>query len=170
MVVKSMHHPDGANPDAFDTPIFKALLTPYRSLGKTGFRVLMGGLISCWLFVCVLFWSIGAWPIIGFFGLDVLLIYLAFRWNYHTAKAREEISVSRAALHIRKFEPSGKLIEHEFHPFRARFTIARKPELGITSMHVESRPYRVLIGGFLNPDDRESFATAFGHALSEARR
>lgn len=165
-----MHHPDGANPDRFDQPIFEALLTPYRSLGKTGFRVLMGAIISCWLFVCFAFWSIGAWPIIGFFGLDVLAIYLAFRWNYRAANAREEISVSRAALHIRKFDPSGKLIAHEFHPFRTRFRIARKPEFGITSMHVESREKRVLIGGFLNPDDRESFASAFTHALREARR
>lgn len=165
-----MQHPDGANPERFEYPIFSARLTPYRSLRPTGFRVLMGALISCWLFVCILFWSIGAWPVIGFFGLDVLLVYLAFRWNFHAANAREEISVSRSALHIRKYEPSGKLVVHEFHPFWARFKIARKPEFGITSMHVESRQDRVLIGGFLNPDDRESFANAFGEALIKARR
>lgn len=165
-----MQHPDGANPDNFDRPIFSALLTPYRSLGRTGFRLLMSALILCWLFVCILFWSIGAWPIVGFFGLDVLAIYLAFRWNYRSANAREEISVSRSALHIRKYEPSGKMIAHEFHPFWSRFRIARKPEFGITSMHVESREKRVPIGGFLNPDDRESFATAFRDALAQARR
>ncbi len=54
----------------------------------------MSALIGCWMFVGILFWSIGAWPIFGFFGLDVLLIYLAFRWNYRSARAREEISVS----------------------------------------------------------------------------
>ncbi|MFS2325848.1 DUF2244 domain-containing protein [Brucella sp. H1_1004] len=165
-----MQHPDGANPDNFDRPIFSALLTPYRSLGRTGFRLLMSALILCWLFVCILFWSIGAWPIVGFFGLDVLAIYLAFRWNYRSANAREEISVSRLALHIRKYEPSGKMIAHEFHPFWSRFRIARKPEFGITSMHVESREKRVPIGGFLNPDDRESFATAFRDALAQSRR
>lgn len=165
-----MQHPDGANPDKFDTPIFEALLTPYRSLGQTGFRVLMGAMICCWLLVCILFWSIGAWPIIGFFGLDVLAIYLAFRWNYRSANAREEISVSRAALSIRKYEASGKLTTHLFHPFWTRFNVARKPDIGITTMRVESRNNSVLVGGFLNPDDRESFATAFGNALSEARR
>jgi len=165
-----MQHPDGANPDKFDTPIFEALLTPYRSLGQTGFRVLMGAMLCCWLFVCILFWSIGAWPIIGFFGLDVLMIYLAFRWNYRSANAREEISVSRAALHIRKYEASGKMTTYLFHPFWARFNVARKPDIGITAMRVESRTDSVPVGGFLNPDDRESFATAFGNALSEARR
>ena len=165
-----MQHPDGANPDRFDTPIFEALLTPYRSLGKTGFRVLMGAMICCWLFVCILFWSIGAWPIIGFFGLDVLAIYLAFRWNYRSANAREEISVSRAALSIRKYEASGRLTTHLLQTFWTRINVARKPDIGITTMRVESRNNSVLVGGFLNPDDRESFATAFGNALSEARR
>ena len=165
-----MHHPDGATPDRFDTPIFEALLTPYRSLGRHGFYILMGALISCWLFVGILFLSIGAWPIFGFFGLDVLLVYLAFRWNYRAARAREEISVSRSALQIRKYEASGKMTTHLFNPFWTRFNVARKPDIGITTMCVESRENSVLVGGFLNPDDRENFAAAFGNALSEARR
>lgn len=165
-----MHHPDGAKPDRFDTPIFEALLVPYRSLGRTGFRVLMGSLIACWLFVVILFWSIGAWPIIGFFGLDVLAIYLAFRWNYRAARAREEISVSRSQLSIRQYAASGKLTAHRFNPFWTRFRVARKPDIGITDMRVESRQNAVAIGSFLNPDDRERFATAFSAALAEARR
>ncbi|KAB2701048.1 DUF2244 domain-containing protein [Ochrobactrum sp. Kaboul] len=165
-----MHHPDGAEPDRFETPIFEALLTPYRSLGRTGFTVLMATLIGCWLFVGILFWSIGAWPIFGFFGLDVLLIYLAFRWNYRSGRAREEISVSRAALHIRQYAPSGKMTAHQFNPFWTRFRVARKPDIGITDMSVESRDKHVAIGSFLNPDDRENFATAFRAALAKARR
>lgn len=146
------------------------MLTPYRSLGRTGFTVLMAALIGCWLFVGILFWSIGAWPIFGFFGLDVLLIYLAFRWNYRSARAREEISVSRAALHIRQYAPSGKMTAHQFNPFWTRFRVARKPDIGITDMSVESRDKHVAIGSFLNPDDRENFATAFRAALAKARR
>lgn len=103
------------------------------------------------------------------FGLDVLLIYLAFRWNYRSARARE-ISVSRSALHIRKYAASGKMTAHRFNPFWIRFKVARKPDIGITGMSVESREASVAIGNFLSQDDRESFATAFGAALSEARR
>ena len=168
--LKAMYHPDGADPDRFDKPIFEALLTPYRSLGRVGFAVLMGALITCWMFVGILFWSIGAWPIFGFFGIDVLLIYLAFRWNYHAARAREEISVSRSVLHIRKYTASGKVITHRFNPFWTRFKVARKPDIGIIGMSVESREASLTIGNFLSPDDRESFATAFGAALAEARR
>ncbi|PWL19322.1 DUF2244 domain-containing protein [Falsochrobactrum shanghaiense] len=165
-----MQYPDATQPDRFDSPIFEALLTPYRSLGRTGFTILMSVLITCWLFVSTVFWSLGAWPIFGFFGLDVLLIYLAFRWNYRAARAREEISVSRSTLLIRQYAASGKMTAHSFNPFWTRFNVARKPDIGITSMRVESRGDSVIIGSFLNPDDRESFASAFGKALSEAKR
>src|SRR5690606_30663773 len=106
-----------------DEPIFRALLTPYRSLGPTGFRILMGVLIGIWLFVGILFWSLGAWPIFGFFGLDVLAIWLAFRWNYRAARAREEVEVSRTALDIRKVAPSGRMVAHRFNPFWTRFHV-----------------------------------------------
>ena len=152
-----------------DEPIFSALLTPHRSLGPTGFAVLMGilGLVS--LFVGLLFWSIGAWPIVGFFGLDVLLLYGALRLNYRAARAREEVTVSRTRLDIRKYAPSGRAENHLFNPFWTKFAVSRHDEIGITSMTVEGQGRRVPIGAFLNPDDRESFATAFGRALATVK-
>jgi uncharacterized membrane protein len=152
-----------------DEPIFSALLTPHRSLGRTGFTILMGllGVIS--FVVGLLFWSLGAWPVIGFFGLDILLLYLAFRVNYRAGRAREEVTVSRTSLDIRKIAPSGRAERHLFNPFWARFAVSRHEEIGITAMAVEGQGRRVQIGAFLNPDDRESFATAFGRALATAK-
>jgi uncharacterized membrane protein len=154
---------------AADAAIFTALLTPHRSLGTTGFTVLMGILCEIWLGMGALFLSIGAWPVFGFLGLDVLLIYLAFRWNYRAARAREEVRVSRTSLDIRKVAPSGRSEEHCFNPFWTRFRVARHDEIGITGMAVEGEGRRVAIGSFLNPDDRESFASAFGRALATAK-
>jgi uncharacterized membrane protein len=152
-----------------DEPIFSALLTPHRSLGRTGFTILMGFLGLVCFFVGLLFWSIGAWPIVGFFGLDVLLLYLAFKVNYRAARAREEVTVSRTSLDIRKYSPSGRAERHLFNPFWAKFAVSRHDEIGITAMAVEGQGRRVPIGAFLNPDDRETFATAFGRALATAR-
>ncbi len=152
-----------------DEPLFKALLTPYRSLGPRGFAILMGVLIAVWLAVGALFLSIGAWPVFGFFGLDVLAIWLAFRWNYRAARAREEVEIRRTALDIRKIAPSGHVEAHRFNPFWARFSVDRHDEIGIVTMAVEAQGRRVPIGSFLNPDDRESFAKAFGRALAAAR-
>lgn len=152
-----------------DEPFFEALLTPHRSLGHTGFMILMGALLFSWAVTGLIFLSYGAWPVFGFFGLDVIGLYIAFRLNYRAARAREEVSVSRTALDIRKVAPSGKAEAHHFNPFWARFSVARHSEIGITGMEVEGQGDRVAIGSFLNPDDRESFAAAFSRALSKAK-
>ncbi len=155
--------------NAIDEPIFRALLVPHRSLGRVGFATLMAVLLFGWLAIGAYFLSIGAWPVFGFFGLDVLAIYVAFRLNYRAARQCEEVSVTRTRLDIRKTAPSGKVEEHRFNPFWARFNVARHAEIGITAMQVESRGRSVAIGSFLNPEDRESFATAFGSALATAK-
>lgn len=152
-----------------DEPFFRALLTPHRSLGRTGFMILMLALMFGWAVTGAIFLSYGAWPVFGFFGLDVLGIYIAFRLNYRAARAREEVSVSHTALDIRKTAPSGKSVAHHFNPFWARFSVARHTEIGITRMEVEAQGQHVSIGGFLNPDDRESFAKAFTRALATAK-
>lgn len=156
-------------PGPADEPFFEALLTPHRSLGRTGFMILMGALLFGWGITGVIFLAHGAWPVFGFFGLDVLLVYVAFKMNYRAARAREEVSVSRIALDIRKTAPSGKTEEHHFNPFWARFSVARHQEIGITRMQVDGQGQSVPIGGFLNPDDRETFATAFSQALATAK-
>ena len=155
---------------AADEPFFKALLTPHRSLGRKGFVILMGSLVAGWGVTGLFFLAQGAWPVFGFFGLDILLVYIAFRLNYRAARAREEVSVSRTALDIRKVDPSGKAEAHRFNPFWARFSVKRHDEIGITGMAVEAQGQTVPIGSFLNPDDRESFARAFSGALAQARR
>lgn len=152
-----------------DEPFFQALLTPHRSLGRTGFAILMGALLFGWAVTGAVFLAHGAWPVFGFFGLDVVAVYIAFRVNYRAARAREEVSVSRTSLDIRKTAPSGKSEAHRFNPFWARFSVSRHAEIGITRMIVEGQGKQVPIGSFLNPDDRESFATAFSRALASAK-
>jgi uncharacterized membrane protein len=155
--------------NAADAPFFQALLTPHRSLGRTGFTVLMGALLAGWLVSGVIFLSNGAWPVFGFLGFDVLLVYVCFKLNYRAARAREEVSVSRISLEIRKVAPSGRSEAHRFNPFWAKFSVARHDEIGITGMAVQGQGCTVPIGSFLNPDDRESFARAFSRALATAK-
>lgn len=155
---------------AADQPFFEALLKPHRSLGRTGFTILFGALLFTWIIIGAIFLSHGAWPVFGFFGLDVIALYIAFRINYRAARAREEVSLSHTQLCIRKISPSGKSENYRVNPFWTRFSIARHTEIGITRMAVETREKIIPIGSFLNPDDRESFATAFSRALATAKR
>ena len=83
---------------ANEEEIFHALLVPHRSLGRFGFLIVMGALGLSSFLTGLFFLSIGAWPVFGFLGVDVLIVYLAFRMNYAAAKAHEEVSISRIAL------------------------------------------------------------------------
>lgn len=155
--------------NAADEPFFRALLTPHRSLGRTGFFILMGVLAFACLTTGMLFLVDGAWPILCFCGLNVVGVYIAFRLNYRAARVHEEVALSRTSLDIRKVAASGRAEEHRFNPFWTRFSVSRHQEIGITGMAVEARGESVPIGAFLNPDDRESFANAFSRALATAK-
>ncbi len=150
-------------------PTFVAELTPHRSLGRKGFAVLMGFVAFTCLVSGIMFLVMGAWPVFLFMIVDVFIIWLAFKINYHAAKARELVSVGHRELKVQKFDPAGRMEEHVFNPYWSRFEVDRHEELGITAMWIKSRGETLSIGSFLNPNDRESFASAFGLALREAK-
>lgn len=151
-------------------PIFNAVLTPYRSLGRTGFRILVALTLAITLLNVIFFLVAGALPIAMFFGLDMALLYGAFYLNYRSARAREEVLVSRTELSIRKVAPSGRARVSRYNPFWAKFQVDRHHEFGITAMAVTGEGRRTIVGSFLNPDDRESFARAFAAALASVKR
>lgn len=154
----------------FDDVIFSATLRPHRSLGQMGFLVLMLVIGGLWFVTGLYFVSLGAWPVLGFLGLDVLAVWVAFRLNYRAARAYEEVEVSRTALIIRKVSPGGRLQEIRFNPHWARLEIQTVEDEFVSRIFVRARADKVPVGAFLNPDDRRSFARAFGAALAEARR
>src|SRR6202790_4290981 len=92
-----------------EATIFSAVLTPHRSLGPTGFLIFMLVLGGTSFTSGMVFLLAGAWPIFGFFGLDVLLVYWAFRINYRTARAYEEVTVTASELKLRKVSHHGRV-------------------------------------------------------------
>ncbi|WP_313604756.1 DUF2244 domain-containing protein [Rhizobium sp.] len=155
---------------ADDRPVFAAELTPYRSLGRTGFKLVLMLSGAVCAFYGIFFTVTGAWPIGLFLGADFLLLYFALKMSYRSGRQREEVSVSPTDVLIRKFSPTGRMVEHHFNPFWARFRVDRHEEFGITSMQVTGEGRHTDIGSFLNPDDRESFAKAFRNALTTVTR
>lgn len=149
--------------------LFSAELKPHRSLSRRGFGLLLlfvGG--TCFA-SGMMFWSIGAWPVTGFFGLDLLAIYVAFQINYSSARARESVRLTEQELCIRKTSPRGVSQEYRFNPYWVRLEVERVPDWGITRIALASHGKRLPIGSFLNPDDRESFVTSLQNALAGAR-
>ena len=153
-----------------DPKIFAALVTPHRSLSPTGFLILMaclGGLSFVSGIVCV---SIGAWPVFGFFGLDVLLVYLAFRANYRSARAYEEVTVTASELTVRKVNHRGLVRQWTLNPLWVRLERIVHEEFGVERLFLVFRGRRLVIARFLSPAEKASFARALTSALGEARR
>lgn len=155
------------NPPA---PLFSAELKPHRSLGRTGFRVVMGLAFVFSIFNVIFFLVTGALPVAMFFGIDFALLYGAFWLNYRAARAREFVTLNRMELTIRKVSAEGLVRESRYNPFWARFDVARHAEFGITGMAVVGQGRRTVLGSFLGPDERESFAGAFTSALASIKR
>jgi uncharacterized membrane protein len=158
-----------ANAPLDDSPIFAVVLRPYRSLSPSGFGLLMAAIVACTFTIGFAFWLMGAWPVVGFCGLDILLIQLAFRLNYRAARAAEEIRLTRDRLSVTKVAANGRLTETGFNPYWTRLEIDRHPEFGVTGVRLASHGNRLDIARFLGPRERENFAAALASALTRAR-
>ena len=156
-------------PTKFDDVIFSATLRPYRSLGPRGMAILIAAIGGLSLSIGTYVWWIGAWPVIGFVGLDVLAIALAFKLNACAARAFEEVEVSRAAIIVRKVTAGGRSQELRFNPQWVRLELEEAEDEGVIRITLRMRDQRVPVGAFLNPRDRETFARAFDAALATAR-
>lgn len=164
------YHPDGADPSCYPQQIFSATLLPYRSLSARGFQIMLLLLLLLWALISMVFIQTGAWFAIAIIALDIALIYCAFRLNYYAARQREEITLSREQLQITRITASGRSRSYQFNPFRTRFHIIRKDDIGIVEMQLHADGQILDIGKFLPPDEREHFANAFHSALIRSRR
>lgn len=150
--------------------LFSAILTPHRSLSMRGFLTVMTLVGGVSFAAGVTFLLMGAWPVFGFFGLDVLLIYLAFRANYRAATAFEQVSVTPSELHVRKVTHRGRVSEWTLNPLWVKLEREVHEEFGIERLFLVSQGRKLPIAAFLPPSEKESFAAALAVALSEARR
>ncbi|MGD9923453.1 MAG: DUF2244 domain-containing protein [Pseudorhodoplanes sp.] len=153
-----------------DTPLFSAVMSPNRSLGKRGFGILMLAVAGISFIAGIIFAIAGAWPVTGFFGLDVLLIYWAFRVNYRDGRAYEQIVVTPTELMFRKVSARGASIEWRCNPLWVKLDWDVHEEFGVQSLHLVSRGERRAIASFLAPEEKESFGNALQAALAAAKR
>jgi uncharacterized membrane protein len=150
--------------------LFSALLTPHRSLNRTGFLVLMGFLSAVSFAAGLAFLLMGAWPVLGFFGLDVLVVYWAFRINFRDAKATEEITITPSELRVRRVSHRGQVVEWVLNPLWVQLDQKTHAEFGIEKLYLVSRGRRISVASFLGAEEKASFAKALIAALQAAKR
>jgi uncharacterized membrane protein len=158
------------DPERAEPELFTALLTPHRSLNRTGFTAVMVVLSVISFAAGIAFLMMGAWPVFGFLGLDVVAVYFAFRINFRRASACEEISVTPSVLRLRRVSHRGHVMEWAFNPLWVRLDQEADDEYGIERLYLSSRGKRVAVGSFLGPGEKAGFSKALTAALNAARR
>jgi uncharacterized membrane protein len=159
---------DQGNPQ--EAVLFEAHLAPHRSLSPTGFAIFMAVLAGLSFAVGVSFLMMGAWPVFGFFGLDVALVWVAFRVNYRDARAYEDIRMTPNLLSVRQVSAKGAARETDFNPRWVRLEKTEDDVYGVTRVALMSRGISLIIGAFLPPLYKGELAKRLAAALSLARR
>lgn len=162
--------PEPAPPDPATEPLFCALITPHRSLGQNAFRLVMTLMCVATFVSSLPFMLAGAWPVAGFFGLDLLALYLAFRINFSRACSFEEVFLTRIELLLRKVSHRGDRREWRFNPAWTRLERVTDEDFGLVALALVSRGERVPVAGALSAAERADFADAFGAALLVAKK
>jgi uncharacterized membrane protein len=153
-----------------ETIVFRARLTPHRSLGRMGYMILFGFIFGVTVLVSIPFYILGALPIVGFFGLDALLLWIAFRVSNARARAYEEIVLTHIELLFRRMSWRGRLSEWRFNPLWVKLSRHDHAEFGTQRIALVEGGRHVEMGAFLGAEEKADFAGALKLALAEARR
>lgn len=155
---------------SLDTQIFSARLSPHRSLKREQFLLLMMVLCGSMFVISIPFFLLGAWPVLGFMGLDVLGFWWAFKVNYRDARAYEDIRLTHFELAVAKVSPRGARAEFTFNPAWVRLEKQEDEDYGLEKLWLVFRDKSVELASFLGPVAKAEFAKDFALALSEAKR
>lgn len=148
---------------------FERVLLPYRSLPSRGFNILMLVLAGISIAVGTLFVSLGAWPVCGFFGLDVALVYLAFRLSYRSARQRETLRLAGDELTVERVSIRGERRLWRFQPFWVRVVYEERHD-DSNRLALASHGQSLAIGTFLPAPMRREVAGTLRDALARWRR
>jgi len=138
---------------------------PHRSLSKKGFSILMSIIIILCSAGGIIFWYLGAWPVFGFFGLDIILIYFAFKINYRSGEIYERLLIASRKLKISRCFPSGKIQTWDLDPQLACVELIKVNNN--SQLLIKSDEKVVSIGSFLNLFDKEKLEKRINDCLKK---
>jgi uncharacterized membrane protein len=151
------------------SPLFTASLTPNRPLTPRGLRIVVAVTAALAAIPGLVFLAMGAWPVVGLMGLDVLALWWALSAAARRATASEEVTLWPDRLEIRRIAEGGRVWQTRFDPFSVRLVVDRDAAKRVHRVGLRSRDRSVEIARFLGADDKASFARALDVALYRAR-
>jgi uncharacterized membrane protein len=156
-------------PPAAAPPVFlDTVLAPHRSLPPAGFVAVMAVFAGISFVAGTIFVLRGAWPVMGFFGLDVALVYVAFHINYRSARRQERVRLAEDALTVERIDVRGARRSWRFQPYWLRVVLEEQPD-DSNRLIISSHGRSLVLGSFLGAGERRSFAARLQDALARWR-
>jgi uncharacterized membrane protein len=149
--------------------LFDAVIYPNPPLSRRGSSLVIGGFALLSGIVGLATYLAGAWPVVGFLGLDVLVLWLAFSTVRRRARAFEAVHLDREQLTIRRVDPHGRSREWRLLPYFTRVEIDQPPRR-TSLVRVRDHTTNVHIGAFLTPSERADLARALREAVGESKK
>ena len=164
-----MSHSHSAAPSADNSPIYDIItLWPHRSLSQRGFAILLLCLGTIAIAVGLGFYLIGAWPVIGFMGLELLVLYIAFRMSYRNGKASEQLLIHAKGLDVVAIAPSGKQTRQSYESLWLKAELLpQKGKRKILALRHHHNQHE--IGAFLPPAEKKDIKNLINERLAAAR-
>ncbi|WP_336491374.1 DUF2244 domain-containing protein [Methylobacterium nigriterrae] len=163
-------HPDGLDPDTVERPVFAATIRPHQSLGRTGFRAVMGGCCLVSLVASIWCWRMGFWPVAGFFGLDMLALYVALKVSFRRGRSFEEVMISQIEVLLARVSYRGERREWRFNPLWTKLATVEDEEFGLQRVTLISRREQVVVARDACPDERARVARGIIAALAQVKK
>ena len=151
-----------------EKPIFRVNLHPPRSLGRRAARNIVIAMACVTSTIGLIFWLVGAWPVIGFLGVDVILLSLAFYFSFRAARAEERIELRHGNLRVTRISARGTRQEFDFQPYWLQVVLERGDD-DQCELYLRSHGKRFEIAGFLGAEEKTDLAGKLDLLLRQAR-
>lgn len=145
--------------------LYRTVLRPHRSASRLGLNLVIATMAVATTGVGAVFTAIGAWPITGFLGLDVVLLAAALRLNLRGGRMSETIRLTARELRVRRVDPWGRRLSHSFQPYWLRVVMA-DPTSDDSQLELESHGRSLRIASFLPVEERRRIAFELRRALA----
>jgi uncharacterized membrane protein len=149
--------------------LFQAHLTPHRSLSRRAFRRVMIAVTLFSLAVSTVTFFAGAWPVFGFMGLDIALVYIALKVSYRRGLVSETLELDDKTLTVERTDPRGTSRSWRLQPAWLKVELA-EPILPQTPVVLRTHGQTLPIGVFLHPKQRREVAADLRDALARWRQ
>jgi uncharacterized membrane protein len=155
---------------AADQPTtFQVVLYPNQPPPARSLVILLVGIFGVAIGTSIGFILAGAWPVVGFLGVELVLLVVCLIWARRMARYAEHIRLDDGGLFIRTTAGERTLRTWRFEPYWTRVQLAEiRP--GETALRLSAHGRTLTIGRFLNGKERTDVAAELEAALRRHRQ